>query len=102
MPAKYVPNRSFARQQDAESLTRQGLALVADEVAKRARESAPGGFMGFKKSIRAGSSGGDAGVFAGPGWHLVEFGSVYSSPRAVFRRACERLGLKIRSTRGGA
>lgn len=100
MSATYKPNRSFERQQEAEAMTRQALGLVAKEIAKRAGLAAPHGFMGLRHTYRGGSEGGHAAVFAGPGWHLAEFGTVRTAPKAPLRRTLGALGIKLAEGRG--
>lgn len=100
MATRYRANPAFERQMDADPATRRGLGDVADSVAKRATADAPHGFMGLRRTIRAGRDGADAAVFAGPGWHLVEFGTATTGPRALIRRTLSSLGLTLKARRG--
>jgi hypothetical protein len=93
--AKFKPNRTFPTEIERDAMVRRGLGLVASEIAKRAANAMPRGFMGTK--ARTSASG--PNVYSGPGWHLIEFGSIRSSPRAVFRRTVEGGGMKLGRSR---
>ena len=92
MPARYVANPTFERQQNAQPDTQRALTAVASEIASRAASAMPArGFMRTKDRTRARK----AAVYSGSGWHLLEFGSVNTSARAPFRKALAALGMKL-------
>jgi hypothetical protein len=90
--ARYTPDRRFERAQSREPDTKRYMGDVAQHIVDRAKSNTPSGFMGQRKRLRATR---DGEVFGGPAWHLVEFGTVTTSPRAPIRRAVEQLGLRL-------
>lgn len=79
---------------------RRHLNNAADTVADEIRRNAPRGFMSYEEGIgtedaRPGPSGDleSAVVVDSPGWHLVEYGSVNTAPRAIIRNAVRSAGL---------
>jgi hypothetical protein len=92
----FKADRSFEKKQSVEPTTKRYMGDVAQHVADRAVASMPSGFMGERSKVRATS---DGEVHAGPGWHLIEFGTQTTSPRAPFRRAVESLGMKLEDSR---
>lgn len=80
-----------------EVLEGPGVAAHLDELAERVaaeiRSNAPDGFMDYADGIdtepaHRGLSGLEAGVVvSSPGWHLPEYGSVHTAPRAIIANA---------------
>jgi len=96
---RYVPNRTFDKLITQDAQYRDGTTAAAEAVAKTAEGSAPRGFMGTRSTYGARWEGSNAVVTAGPGWHLVEFGTYRTRPHATLRKAVEANGLKLEAHR---
>jgi hypothetical protein len=96
---RYTANRGFDREMANDAEFRRGCLEAAQAIAQGATAIAPRGFMGTRRAYDARMDGDIAVVTAGPGWHLIEFGTVNTGPHGTLRKAVSAVGLTLEPRR---
>lgn len=93
---KITPNPTFLAELKKTAQWRQFTMAAAQRAATIGREHASDGFMGPASQLQArmGPDGGQI-VHDSPGWHLEEFGTPHTLPRAPLRKGVEGAGMKF-------
>jgi hypothetical protein len=95
MGVRYTPNLGFDREMANDAEFRKGCLEAAQAIAAAAQANKPRGFMMGQRGYDADMDGDTAVVTAGPGWHLIEFGTLNTAPRAVLRKAVTANGMRL-------